>query len=340
MLVVDDDSVIHAILIRLLASFPGTVLHARDGHQALAIARRAKPDLLLTDALLPGVDGRVVAKTLKLEAPTSAMRIVVMSGLYKGIRYRNEAFREFHADAYLDKPVTAASLAEVIEKTLHVRLGAAAPAIPQQLSVKRTGWMTALIWGVLVCGGSLLLMRFETRPSDDGHVPSQWPAQSRIGRAADQPIVIMFLHPNCPCSRASVHELTAVINSLPPRLMPRIEFVLRTEAIRDWRASELRHDLSSIREAIVIDDDGGREAARFGAQTSGLVLLYDRSGALRFHGGITAGRGHEGANCAEDSLAGILRNSSTAISETPVYGCSLELAQRHAAKGANACLIQ
>jgi CheY-like chemotaxis protein len=137
MLVVDDDSVIHAILIRLLASFPGTVLHARDGHQALAIARRARPDLLLTDALLPGVDGRVVAKTLKLEPATSAMRVVVMSGLYKGARYRNEAFREFHADAYLEKPVTAASLAEVIEKTLHVRLGTVAPPVRQQLSVKR-----------------------------------------------------------------------------------------------------------------------------------------------------------------------------------------------------------
>ncbi|HEV7484800.1 MAG TPA: RedB protein [Thermoanaerobaculia bacterium] len=202
------------------------------------------------------------------------------------------------------------------------------------------GWMTALIWAVLVCGGSLLLMWFDTRPSDDSHVPSQWPAESRIDRAASQPILIMFLHPNCPCSRASVHELAAVINALAPRLVPRIEFVLRTEAIRDWRASALRHDASSIRGAVVIDDDGGWEAARFGAQTSGLVLLYDRSGVLRFHGGITAGRGHEGGNRAEDSLAGILRNPSTAISQTSVYGCSLELAQQHATKGVNACLIQ
>jgi CheY-like chemotaxis protein len=119
-LVVDDDAVMHSILVRVLAGFPGTVLHARNGRQALAIARRVKPDLLLTDALIPGVDGRVVAKTLKEETATAAMRVAVMTGLYKGSRYRGEAFRDFHADAYLEKPVEAAELWAVIEQTLHV----------------------------------------------------------------------------------------------------------------------------------------------------------------------------------------------------------------------------
>jgi CheY-like chemotaxis protein len=119
-LVVDDDSVVHSIFSRVLASFPGTVLHARDGHQALAIARKARPDLLLTDALLPGLDGRVVAKTLKMEPATMSMQVAVMTGLYKGTRYRNEAIQQFSTDVYLEKPVTTARLWDVIEQTLRI----------------------------------------------------------------------------------------------------------------------------------------------------------------------------------------------------------------------------
>lgn len=131
-LVVDDDAVMHSILARVLTGFPGTVLHARNGHQALAIARQARPDLLLTDALIPGVDGRVVARTLKEEAPTAGMHVAVMTGLYKGNRYRSEAFREFRADSYLEKPVAAEELWAIIEKTLHLR---PARAIAQQEAV-------------------------------------------------------------------------------------------------------------------------------------------------------------------------------------------------------------
>ena len=134
-LVVDDDSVIHSILGRMLASFSGTVLHARDGQQALSIARKARPDLLLTDALLPGLDGRIVAKTLKLEPATATMRVAVMTGLYKGTRYRNEALRDFHADFYLEKPLTTGKLWEVIENTLHVRPLSLVPTMAPHESV-------------------------------------------------------------------------------------------------------------------------------------------------------------------------------------------------------------
>jgi DNA-binding response OmpR family regulator len=119
-LIVDDDRVVHSIFARALASFPGTIIHAHDGQQALAIAREAKPDLLIIDALLPNLDGRVVAKTLKMEPATSTMRVAIMTALYKGARYRNEALVDFLADVYLEKPVSPDKLWEVIERTLHI----------------------------------------------------------------------------------------------------------------------------------------------------------------------------------------------------------------------------
>ena len=119
-LIVDDDRVVHSIFARALASFPGTIIHAYDGEQALAIGREARPDLLIIDALMPKIDGRIVAKTLKMEPLSSFMRVVIMTALYKGARYRNEAVNEFMADVFLEKPVAPARLWEVIENLLHV----------------------------------------------------------------------------------------------------------------------------------------------------------------------------------------------------------------------------
>jgi DNA-binding response OmpR family regulator len=138
-LIVDDDRLVHSIFARALASFPGTIIHAYDGPQALAIGREATPDLLIIDALLPGIDGRIVAKTLKMEPLSSFMRVAIMTALYKGARYRNEALQEFMADVFLEKPVSPARLWEVIENLLHVSRPAATPspsthAIPEAIT--------------------------------------------------------------------------------------------------------------------------------------------------------------------------------------------------------------
>lgn len=133
-LIVDDDRVVHAIFARALASFPGTMIHAHDGQEALAIGREARPDLLITDALLPKLDGRMVARTLKMEPATSAMKVAVMTALYKGARYRNEALHDFLADIYLEKPVSPDMLWEVIEKTLHISRPIAASSSTHEMS--------------------------------------------------------------------------------------------------------------------------------------------------------------------------------------------------------------
>jgi hypothetical protein len=77
--------------------------------------------------------------------------------------------------------------------------------------------------------------------------------------------------------------------------------------------------------ATVLDDRDGAFAARLGARTSGHVLLYDARGRLVFSGGITAGRGHFGANASSRSLAAGLGDGSAAgaAARTPVFGCPL-----------------
>lgn len=117
-LVVDDTKVIHTVVEAIFAGTGMTILHAFDGANGLRMARAIHPEVLLTDALLPGLDGRDVVRLLKSDPATAGIRGVVMTGLYKGLRHRNEAFREFFCDAYIEKPVSAAQLRAVVAEML------------------------------------------------------------------------------------------------------------------------------------------------------------------------------------------------------------------------------
>ncbi|MFO0864756.1 MAG: hypothetical protein U0744_08910 [Gemmataceae bacterium] len=72
-----------------------------------------------------------------------------------------------------------------------------------------------------------------------------------------------------------------------------------------------------------MNDPEGVEASLFGAETSGHVMLFDPSGHRRFHGGITASRGHAGENMGRQKIIAIVRGESTARDEFPVFGCRL-----------------
>jgi CheY-like chemotaxis protein len=118
-LVIDDDRVVHLIADRVLASFGGTVLHAEDGLRGLSIARQTRPDLVITDALLPKLDGRELALLLRSD-PENHCKIAVMTALYKGRRYRDEAYKTFQVDEYLEKPITAPTLRRVAARLLGI----------------------------------------------------------------------------------------------------------------------------------------------------------------------------------------------------------------------------
>lgn len=73
----------------------------------------------------------------------------------------------------------------------------------------------------------------------------------------------------------------------------------------------------------VVNDGDGVEAKRFGAFTSGQALLYDAQGQLRFSGGITDSRGHEGDNAGREAIEAILAGKTATTTLTDVFGCGL-----------------
>ena len=80
-LVVDDVPENLALLNDALDEAGYTVLVATSGEAALQLAHRASPDIVLLDAVMPGLDGFETARRLKADAQTAAIPIVFMTGL-------------------------------------------------------------------------------------------------------------------------------------------------------------------------------------------------------------------------------------------------------------------
>lgn len=94
------------------------VVWAHSGSVALTLVRSASPDLVLTRALLPKVDGREVCRLLKADQATSRIPVVVMTSVFTEPRYRYEAFRDFGVDEYLCLPIPLRTLRGVLQKYL------------------------------------------------------------------------------------------------------------------------------------------------------------------------------------------------------------------------------
>ena len=167
------------------------------------------------------------------------------------------------------------------------------------------------------------VLDYQARAGTPAHAPAGWPQASRIAVAAGEPRLLMFVHPRCPCTRATLSELERVLARTGGRLRAVVQFVVPAGEDPQWARSDLWRIASAIPGVQLGMDQGGVEARRFGSATSGQVLVYDAAGHLRFAGGITAGRGHEGDNAGGDAVVAIVRNGVGVPSSTPVYGCAL-----------------
>lgn len=99
-LIVEDQADVAQLIEVVLVGEGHTVAVARDGAQGLMMARDWKPDLILMDIMLPGVDGGTLIARLRREAETAELPIIAMSAS----RTLRERTAELEADALLSKP--------------------------------------------------------------------------------------------------------------------------------------------------------------------------------------------------------------------------------------------
>jgi len=200
-----------------------------------------------------------------------------------------------------------------------------APASDRSRFASTLAWIAAAAWLVAVAGGLAILWRYASTPAAAGvPAPEQWPAASAVARAQDRATLLLFAHPRCACTRASVAELARLMARFHDRVDARVLFWTPAGTPRDWNATDLWTSAGRIPGVTVLRDEAGREASRFAVATSGGVVLYDARGRLLFRGGITAARGHEGDSFGQERIASLLTTGAADRADAPVFGCALE----------------
>jgi len=184
-----------------------------------------------------------------------------------------------------------------------------------------------VLWLTLVCGATISLARYANTPGNDGPAPASWPKDSQIPFDSSCPNLVMFVHPHCPCTRASLGELERLFAEVSRPSSVQVVFVKPIGTASDWATTDLWRNASSIRGVKVWLDNSGKEAERFRAQTSGQTLLYTHDGELKFQGGITVARGHAGDNPGRTALRELLQEGHSNQFKTSVFGCGLFDAQ-------------
>ena len=182
--------------------------------------------------------------------------------------------------------------------------------------------LTAAVWLLTVSAAMAALEVYSNRAGSSG-TPSHWPVESQIELDHAGPTLVLFAHPRCPCTRATLGELEVLLAQSHGRLRAHMLFIQPPGTTDDWVQTDLWRQALQLPGVTVHGDIGGVEARRFHSETSGQVLLYDSHGRLEFQGGITVSRGHAGDNPGRSAILALLDRESPRQSKTPVFGCSL-----------------
>ena len=179
-----------------------------------------------------------------------------------------------------------------------------------------------MLWAGGVVAGLTALMRYDNRPGASANAPSTWPESSPLVRDVEGPTIVMLAHPRCDCTKASLAELAELMARAGTRPRAYVVFIRPALVGDDWVDTDLWHAASAISGVHVVRDDRGEEVRRFGAQTSGQILVYSQAGRLLYSGGTTASRGKVGENLGRASILAALETGLPQQS-APVFGCSL-----------------
>ena len=183
-----------------------------------------------------------------------------------------------------------------------------------------------VLWIPVVSFGFTKLLSYSTTPGRRAEPPLEWPRGSPIRVSSGKFSLLMFVHPRCGCTRASLGELEIIMAHSDGRARATVLFYEPPEEPAEWTRSDLWQTAVAIHGVDVVEDRGGKIARDFGVYTSGQTLLYNPAGRLLLKGGITAQRGHSGDNAGRSVITALLQGTVEPKSRpvtTPVFGCSL-----------------
>jgi DNA-binding NarL/FixJ family response regulator len=115
-LLIEDHAEMRRNIATILEMENYTVLAAPDGPAGIEFARSRKPDVILCDVMMPGMDGFAVLQTLRREPVTAGIPFIFLTA--KGEKRDVRSGMNLGADDYLTKPVTATDLLSAIDARL------------------------------------------------------------------------------------------------------------------------------------------------------------------------------------------------------------------------------
>jgi CheY-like chemotaxis protein len=122
-LVVDDEPEVLSLMVMAFERAGFTAFSASDGWQALRMLRDLKPDLLVTDIIMPDVEGIRTILTARQETPDCKIIAITGGGAYGRTETLLKWARELGADEVLAKPFRMSALLTAARVTLENRRG-------------------------------------------------------------------------------------------------------------------------------------------------------------------------------------------------------------------------
>jgi CheY-like chemotaxis protein len=112
-LIIDDEAPIVDLLAEIVEERGHMVLRAYNGVSGLALARTEQPDLIISDVMMPLLDGYALLRALRSEAALAHITVVLVSA---GFPRNGQLQSSPPADAYLNKPFDVTTVESVLDR--------------------------------------------------------------------------------------------------------------------------------------------------------------------------------------------------------------------------------
>lgn len=177
------------------------------------------------------------------------------------------------------------------------------------------------LWVFMICSAFTALLAYHNMPGDRSDHGTVWPANDSVKLDSLRANLVVFIHPQCPCSVATLNELARIQATCGIRLHTHVIFYSPSDM--QWDDTHKVRQALEIPNVHITNDVDGKVARKFGVLTSGHSLLYSSDGRRIFSGGITPGRGHEGESLGRTSIVRYVLDGKVQCDKTNVFGCPI-----------------
>lgn len=118
-MIVDDDRVTLTMLQMVFTKGGYQVFTAHDGAEGLELAQEEKPDIVISDMLIPKMDGLELCKKIKESPELQHTKVIIITAVYKGIPFKHEA-KDRGASDFIEKPIDTKNLIDRVNVLIGV----------------------------------------------------------------------------------------------------------------------------------------------------------------------------------------------------------------------------